>query len=119
MEKKQYEQPSIIGPIQCLKGTTGFQWNTNDDKVSITPEGLAKKVLNAKLRAEDFGGVVANMETDQVFELNCSGFDILIWLKDRVSIDDLAGKLIEKYEVDRVEAALDINEFLLTAYRHL
>jgi hypothetical protein len=116
---KKYEKPSIIGPIQCLRGTTGFTWSGGTAHATIHIEGLQKKLAKAKLRKEEFGGLILNTETDQVFELNQTGFDIISWTQEDVTIDNLVKKLGEFYEVEIQTAALDTNEFLLTAYRLL
>ncbi len=119
MKKISYERPSLLGPIQCLFGTTGIRWNEPEVQIAWSPEGLRKKVMNINLRDEEFGGNIVNLDNDQVFELNQTGYDIVVWLKEDISIDGLKKKLSEKYDVDPEEAALDTNEFVLNAYRRL
>lgn len=114
-----YEKPTIIGPIQCLRGTNGFRWSTDPVYSTLDLAGLKKKVLNLNLREEEWGGNIVNLNDDQVFETNRTGFQIIQQLREDVKLGDLAEKMNKQYGVDPEELAVDISEFALNAYRLL
>lgn len=115
MEK--YEKPTLIGPIQCLKGTNGFRWQEPARTRALQVSGLKKKVVGLNLREEDWGGNIVNMKNDQVFETNRVGFNIIKLLKEDAEIEEITRGICDQYNMDMEDISLDVNEFMLTVYR--
>jgi len=124
--KDKYESPEVNGPIECLRGTIGFNWKDPEEKAD--PDGARslfgkKPVLvytatesakggSIKFREEKFGGLVFNPITDQLYECNKTAAYIIRKLNGEHGYDDIASMLVSEFDAEPDSAKKDLEEFL-------
>lgn len=108
--KQKYEKPTIIGPIQCLRGTNGIRWKDDDDDRAAKES--KEKPININIREEEWGGNIVNLNDDQVFELNLTGLAIVSLMREGAAVEEISGKVVSKFEGDPKEISADVSDFV-------
>jgi hypothetical protein len=58
-------------------------------------------------------GLIFNPGTGDSFSVNTIGAEILLYLRENKSHDEIIGSLSSKYEVDRIQIEKDMDDFML------
>ena len=98
-----------------MRGTIGFQWperpiNRAPKVVSQMPERPAK--LSLSMRKEEFGCVVYNPITDELYECNKSAASIMEHLDGKHTVDEIADMLAGEFDIESSVARKDVEDFL-------
>jgi hypothetical protein len=68
-----------------------------------------------RLREEEFGGLVYDRETSDIFEVNHIGYEILKLCTGELTVDEIALRIALKYGEDVEKVKSDVKSFLDSA----
>lgn len=71
-----------------------------------------------KIREEKFGAVIFETLKEKVYVTNETGKDILTFLRDGYTVEEIIDLLVDRYNEDRILVERDLNNFVIMLFKN-